>query len=227
MFCPPDEPRSHMFDNLREAFREAVENFRTELNRDQVPAAADRLLKAMEGELGQARAEMKRLANEVEETRKKAAEEEEEARTCLRREEMARRIGDTETADLAHSYAQRHLQRKDVLDQKAQVLERELKVQQGEVEEMTERLKEAHLQRDALTASAGRTSAHQRLGEADDLFREMDRMADRIQDLEGRADAARELGEMDLDGQAGTSAPPSDEEMEARLEALKRRMGNK
>jgi len=52
-------------------------------------------------------------------------------------------------------------------------------------------------------------------------------MADRIQDLEGRADAARELGEMDLDGQAGNSAPSSDEEMEARLEALKRRMGTK
>ncbi len=216
-----------MFDNLRDAFRQAVENFRTELNRDQVPEAADRLLKAMEGELGQARAELKRLASEVEETRKKASEEEEQARTCLRREEMARRIGDTETADLARSYAERHLKRKDVLNQKAEVLERELGVQRGEVAEMTERMKEARLQRDALTASAGRTSARQRLGEADDLFQEMDRMAERIQDLEGRADAARELGEMDLDGQTGTPTPPTDEEMEARLEALKRRMGNK
>jgi len=214
-----------MFENLREAFREAVENFRTELNRDQVPEAADRLLKAMEGELVQARAELNRLAGEAEETRKKAEGEENEARTCLRREELARRIGDTETAELAHSYAQRHLQRKDVLDQKASVLEREVEVQRREVEEMTQRLEEARLQRDSLTASAGRTSARESLGAADDLFRDLDRMADRIQELEGRADAARELDEMDLDGSGSTGGPPSDEELEARLEVLKRRMG--
>ena len=34
-----------MFENLRNAFREAVENFNKELSRDQVPETVDKLLK--------------------------------------------------------------------------------------------------------------------------------------------------------------------------------------
>jgi phage shock protein A len=213
-----------MFENLRQAFREAVDNFRTELRRDQVPEAADRLLRAMQVELVNARAELDRLTEDVEKAREEAKREEEEARTCLRREEMARGIGDQATVEVARRYAARHLKRKDVLEEKARVLAREVEVQRREVEDMTSRLKEARLQRESLAASAGRSDARNRLQEADELFEEMDRMADRIRDLEGRADAAREIDELDLDRSSPAAPPPTAEEIDARLEELKKRM---
>jgi phage shock protein A len=216
-----------MFENLRDAFREAVENFRTELTRDEVPAAADRLLKAMESEVGQARAELRNLKDEAAQVEKRAAREEAEARTCIRREEMARRIGDEETVEVARDYARRHLKLKEVLDEKGRVLTREIQVREREVMEMEERLREALTRKESLIASAGRMEAHHRIQDADDLFQEMDRMADRIQDLEARVAAAGELDEMELgDGPRGSPSPdPSEAEIEARLAALKRQMG--
>ncbi len=217
-----------MFESLRQAFREAVHNFQSELHRDEVPEAADRLLRAMEREFAGVRAELDRLSLEVERTRAEARGEEEEARTCVRREELARRIGDEETARIARDYALRHLEKKTILAQKAEVLERELGARQAESDSMQERLKEARLRRDALAASAGRTQAHTRLREAESLFGEMDRMAERIRDLEAHAGAAEELGGMDLDGSGTTgakgSSAPSDLDLE--LEALKRRMAD-
>jgi phage shock protein A len=217
-----------MFDSLRQAFREAVENFRTELNRDQVPEAADKLLRAMERELTETRVHLDRLANDLERVRAEAEREEAEARTCLRREEMARKIGDAETEGVAREFAVRHLRRKDLLQEKAAVLERELEDRRAEMDEMVKQLKEARVKREALTASAGRTGARERLREADDLFSEMDRMAERIRDVEARAAAAEELGGMDLFGSEASGPerpPPSEAEVDARLAELKRRMG--
>lgn len=214
-----------MFESLREAFREAVDNFRTELNRDDVPEAADRLLRAMGDEVVRARTVLKKLESDLERVREEAKREEADARTCLRREEMARRIEDDETADVARRYAARHVRRKDLLDEKASILSRELEDRRREVEEMLERLKEARVQKEALAASAGRTDAHRRLRDTDDLFEAMDRMAERIEDFEGRAAAARELDELDLDGMRGPrSAPSGSDDVDARLAELKRRM---
>lgn len=217
-----------MFDSLRQAFREAVDNFRTELNRDEVPEAADRLLRAMERELVETRLQLDRLAGEAKRVRAEAAAEEAQARTCVRREEMARKIGDAETESVAREFAARHLRRKDLLDEKASVLERELADRRAEMDEMVRQLGEARHKRDALAASAGRTQAHERLRQADGLFSDMDRMADRIRDLEARAAAAEELGGSELFGDDGLSQappPPSEADVEARLAELKRRMG--
>lgn len=215
-----------MFENLREAFREAVENFKTELQRDEIPAAADRLLRAMEGELVRVRSDLKGLEEELVQVNKRAEQEEAEARTCLRREEMAQRIDDEETVEVARRYARRHLRLKDVLVEKSRVLQREITVRRAEVEEMQDQLREARTHREALLASASRTEARSRIEGADDLFEEMDRMAERIQEMEGRAQAAQEIDALDLDGagQAGAGLP-SEEDMDARLAALKRQMG--
>ena len=40
-----------MFDDLRTAFREALDNFKKELKRDQVPETVDRLLVGMRSQL--------------------------------------------------------------------------------------------------------------------------------------------------------------------------------
>jgi hypothetical protein len=54
--------------------------------------------------------------------------------------------------------------------------------------------------------------------EAGDLFEEMDRMAERVNDLDAQAEAARSL---DLDAQPGHSESL---DLDARLDALKQRM---
>jgi hypothetical protein len=216
-----------MFESLRQAFREAVDNFRTELHRDEVPEAADRLLRAMQRELIRRRADLLRLEEELRRVQAEGVREAEELRTCLRREELAARIRDEETMRVARSYAERHLRRKDLLEKKAEVLEQEIREGRVEADQMTRRLEEAASQRDSLAATAGRTGARERLREADDLFDEMDRMAERIGDLEARAAAARELGEMDLEGTDGPTPPreEADADADARLADLKRRMG--
>jgi phage shock protein A len=238
-----------MFESLRQAFREAVENFHTELNRDALPEATDRLLKAMSTEVVDAHRRLDELRSEIGEVRKEAKREEEMARTCVRREEMARGIGDSETQEVARQFALRHLRRKEVLDQKAEVLEREVRDRAEELEDMMTQLKEARTRREAMSAAAGRTGARERLREADDLFAQLNRMEEKIQDMESRAEAAEAMSELGLDepsdpsfdgrgsasgsraGDTGASganrrgaSPPSEAELDARLAELKRRM---
>jgi len=213
-----------MFESLRQAFREAVDNFRNELNRDRVPEAADRLLKAMEQELVSARSTLSRLDEELTATKEQARAEEAEAKTCLRRESLARGIGDEETADVARQFAARHLRRKDVLEEKAAVLAKELADRKAEVAEMTEQLKSARVHRESLLATASRSGARDRLQQAEDLFDEMDRMAERIQDMESRVDATAEVHRtLDPDAHAPPLSP--EDLADARLEELKKRMG--
>ncbi|TVR60457.1 MAG: hypothetical protein EA422_13910 [Gemmatimonadales bacterium] len=216
-----------MFQNLRDAFREAVQNFRTELNRDQVPEAAHRLLRAMEEELVRVRTEVKALDGQLTEVRSRAAREEEEVRKCLRREELARKIGDDETVEVARSYARRHLRMQEVLSEKGEVLEREIQVRSAEVEEMTRSLKQAKLQRESLLASSSRREARESLQDADGLFSEMDRMSERIEELDRRNQAFREVAEMDAEAPASSaegSTHTPEAEVDARLAELKRRM---
>ena len=58
-----------MFEDLRNAFREAVQNFKDELDRDSVPETVDRLLKGMIDEVTQARARLKSLMDRAAEER--------------------------------------------------------------------------------------------------------------------------------------------------------------
>jgi phage shock protein A len=214
-----------MFESLRQAFREAVDNFRTELNRDRVPEAADRLLKAMEQELISARSTLSRLEEEVAAVEAQARTEEEAARTCLRRETMALKIDDQETAKVAREFAAKHLRRKDLLQEKASVLSRELADRKAEATEMMDQLKSARVHRESLVATAGRAGARDQLQQAEDLFEEMDRMAERIQDMESRVDATGEVDDLlDPAGSRWSTPPPADD-VDARLEELKRKMG--
>ena len=54
-----------MFDNLRHAFREAVDNFKEELGRDEIPEAVDRLLREMKREAADTKAEIRRLEEAI------------------------------------------------------------------------------------------------------------------------------------------------------------------
>ena len=62
-----------MFDDLREAFREALDNFNKELRRDQVPGTVDELLAGMTRELADEMALIRGLEADLERTVASAA----------------------------------------------------------------------------------------------------------------------------------------------------------
>ena len=105
-----------MFDNLRDAFREAVENFKHELSRDDdVPPTVDRLLLAMRNELAQARDLVSALERQIADAQAQVARDQSEEDTCRRRAEMATKVGDEETARIALEYATRYERRRLVM----------------------------------------------------------------------------------------------------------------
>ncbi len=219
-----------MFDNLRRAFREAVDNFKEELDRDDVPEAVDRLLREMKREAADTQAETKRLEAAITKALKATETEKREGETCRRREKMASEIGDEETARVAQEYAEKHEHRRDVLEQKALALKEELDMRRGEFREMIEAIKSAEKNREALSATAGRASTRNSIEGADDLFAELDRIASDIEDDDARREAHLEVDEaLDDDPleefRSAPEPPPID--VDARLEALKRAMGKK
>jgi phage shock protein A len=215
-----------MFENLRQAFREAVDNFNKELNRDDVPEVVDKLLHQMQEEVTDAKAQLHTLESQIKRALQLSELEANEAATCRRRESMAAEIGDEETARVAREYAEKHERRKEIQENKALALREELEWKRKEVEEMLVKIKEARSKRESLSATSGRSSARASLGEAEELFSELDRMAEKIEGADQRRQAEEDLlSEFDLDDSPPPSWPSPEEEAEARLRELKRRMG--
>lgn len=215
-----------MFENLRDAFREAIDNFNKELSRDQVPESVDKLLLGMRDEVADAKARMGELESQIAKALAESEREKKAAETARRREGMARKIEDTETAEVAARYATKHEERQRLLEQKSLALKQELDFLEREYEEMLEKFKDAKAKREALAATAGRSGARSSMQEADDLFAELDRMAAKIGGEESRAEAAQAFDELDLHVDVDSPPPPPpDIDYDARLEELKRRMG--
>ena len=217
-----------MFEDLKDAFRQAVRNFKEELGRDDVPGAVDRLLLAMRSEVTAAQTRLRELEDGAKRAHTEAAREAPEIENCRRRERMALDIGDAETARVAAEYATRHERRRAVLEQKAHALEQELEVRRSEVSEMLDGLRHAERQRGSLSATAGRTQARQQVQDSE-LFDELERV---VEQMGGARDRSRGPGRSDdllaeLDRELERGPPqraPSAEELDARLEELKRRM---
>jgi phage shock protein A len=216
-----------MFENLRNAFREAVDNFNKELGRDDVPDVVDALLRQMHEEVTDSKAQVFTLEEQIKKAIQLSEMEEREAATCRRREEMARKIGDDETADVAAEYANKHERRREIQARKALALREELEQKRGEVEDMMVKLKEAKAKRESLSATSGRAEARNAIGGAADLFDELDRMAEKIDGVDQQREAEEELlSEFgDLESSPSPRGPSPEELAEARLRELKRRMG--
>jgi len=218
-----------MLDSLREAFRQAVVNFRTEL-RGGIPDEADAILRAMRQELVDLQIQTNQVEVELRRARDEAAREGLALETCLRREALAQQAGDDETAAIARDFAQKHRIRQEILSSKVEVIGRELDERRRSLAESTARLKAARVQREGLSATAGRAGARNRMRRTDALFEDMDRMGDRIRDLEAGVEAAEEVDEALAGGGRQASAEESrapDADVDARLDALKRELGNR
>jgi phage shock protein A len=222
-----------VFEDLRAAFREALDNFNKELRRENVSETTDRLLIGMKNEIADEKVQIRDLDAQLEKAVAGAEREKAAAATCRRREKMARDIGDEETATLAAEHAVKHEGHQALLVKKAEAMREELEFRRRNVDEMIDKFTEAKEKRDALTATTGRSSARQSISEADDLFGELDRMAEKIEGERRQGDAAEALDALDLDGDDSEyhvrldDEPPQREELDvdAALAELKRRMG--
>jgi phage shock protein A len=216
-----------MFENLRNAFREAIDNFNEELSRDEVPEVVDGLLRQMHEEVTDSKTQLYTLEEQIKKAIQLSEMEEKEAATCRRREEMARKIGDEETATVAAEYAEKHEKRREIQARKALALREELELKRGEVEDMMVKLKEAKAKRASLSATQGRAEARNAIGGADDLFSELDRMAEKIDGIDHQREAEEDLlAEFgDLESPPPPRGPSPEEEADARLRELKRLMG--
>ena len=131
-----------MLDSLRDAFREAVKNFRTELNRDAPPDSRVHPLPALARELQGAARRLQELRDELARVRRESDAELREAMAGRRREELAANAGDAETARLAREFGQRHERRGAILEDKGRILAREIEDREDEVAAMRTRVRE-------------------------------------------------------------------------------------
>jgi hypothetical protein len=111
-----------MLNDWKQAWREAVENFKRELGEEEEGPAQTR---AMRREFHAARAALERLLSEIARVRTEAAAQREQESICRRREGFAHNIGDAETVRLAAQYALKHAELASVLERKVEVLEAE------------------------------------------------------------------------------------------------------
>jgi phage shock protein A len=219
-----------MFESLRAAFREAIRNFKHELHRDEVPELVDNLVSGMKHEAADAKARLRELEDGIRRARAEAAREAQEVETCRRRERMAHKIGDEETAKIAADFAEKHERRRQVLEEKADALEKELQLRRAEVEEMLGKIREAEKSRDGLAASVGRTQARESVRAGDALFDELDRMADQLGGTSGERRSADDLlDELDREIDAKIyddtlSGADRTTDVDKKLAELKRRM---
>ena len=166
-----------MFENLRDAFREAIANFKEELSREEVPGTVDRLFLGMTNELAAAKLHLVALEKQIEHARTQVKRDGNDEETCRRRGEMARKVSDEETAHIAFEYAAHYERRRAVLERKAAALDDERVIRSVELQEMAERLREAQEKRAALAAATGSRNSDDPIRAAADLFAELDRMA--------------------------------------------------
>jgi hypothetical protein len=178
-----------MFEALRDAFREAVVNFRAELrrddaaepdvSRDEASQGARALVREMELACVEVKLRLETLSSELDAVSVEAGSEQGLADTCLRRAALAEGVGDHETARIAHQYAERHQFKASLLLEKASVLRREVAERARDVEDGLHQLRQAKAAAARMAASAGRTAARHTMTEADRLFQEFERFETR------------------------------------------------
>ena len=128
-----------MFREFKRAWKQAVDNFWHELEADDGQDAAYR-------EVGRVRNQLNELEDAITDTRTRLAHEAEQVDVCVRRERMAKDIGDTETARVAAEYRARHSERAAVLEKKLEALEAERRLCRRDLQEMEKALQEGRVQ---------------------------------------------------------------------------------
>lgn len=128
-----------MFEDWKQAWRDAVENFHREAGGN---TGAPPRVRAMERELTSVSGALGKLDDEIRRATRDLAKEREAERICRRREGLAREVNDEETVRIAGEFAERHAERAAVLDRKITVLHDERALLSRDVEDMRRTLLE-------------------------------------------------------------------------------------
>lgn len=212
-----------MFNRIRQVFRESVDALAKELSVREPEDQVAELLTSMRKEMVAARAAIPGYEEAVERTRTEVERERSELEKCERRQAMAERIGDDETARIASEYAARHREKLEILEVKQRNAAAELEMRRREVAEMMRRYKEADANRFGLVAQLRAQAAARRMdgssGGAADAFDDFARMEERVEDNASYADALEEMSE-------DAPPPPPGSSVDDRLAELKRRMSD-
>jgi hypothetical protein len=123
-----------MFETFRNAWRQAVDNFWSELQAED--SSGEARTRGMYAQVATARNQLKRLDREIADCRRAEEAERAEVQVCARRERLARDIGDSETANVAAEFRERHEERAGVLARKLEVLLAERTLCSRDLDEM-------------------------------------------------------------------------------------------
>jgi hypothetical protein len=142
-----------MFEDWKDAWRDAVANFRRELEGDDEGDGSQ--TRTMEKQFGAVQDVLERLDIEIRRARRQAGEERENEQVCKRREDMARRIGDEETVRIAIEFGVRHSERATVLEKKVDVFLEERSLLVRDIETMKQTLEERGIHAGPTTGGRG------------------------------------------------------------------------
>lgn len=123
----------------KETWRQTVESFVRELrgpDEASGPAVAGGAGDGLSRAIAAARAEASAVERELHRTEDRLSDEESAAAVCLRRRELAERIGDRDTARVAARFQNRHEERAALLRRKRDVLRDEQSLTRVELEEL-------------------------------------------------------------------------------------------
>lgn len=168
----------------KRTWRDTVERFLNEMRGSDEDVRRD----AMSDALHETRDRLREAEAQLDDAEARATEEQSAAADCVRRGEMAAKIGDEETAQVAARFAERHSQRARVLLRKREVLVEEVRLLRSDLDEMLAAYGERGEQGEdtpAVDAGAAEVAAAEREAERaadprdDPLRTEIDRLDER------------------------------------------------
>ena len=217
-----------MMNDLKRLFSRTWDTFVSELGRREPEDEVAGLLGAMRREMVDARAALPGYDEHLRAAQAELAREQRALDDAVRRGALAERIGDGETVRVAGEFAERHRRRVAVLEEKVRAARAERELRAQEVEEMMRRYKEADGNRFTLLNEVRRARTQHRMDEmgGGQAFDDFSRAAEKMESEIAYGDALEELSGLDP---TPPPPPPSQtslhDDVEARLQELKRRMG--
>jgi phage shock protein A len=217
-----------MINDLKRLFSRTWDTFITELGRRDPEDEVVGLLGAMRREMVDARAALPMYEEHQRAAETELVREQRALEDALRRGGLAEKINDAETVRVAAEFAERHRKRVAVLEEKVRVARAEREMRAQEVQDMMHRYKEADGNRFVLLNEVRRARSQQRMDGmmGGQPFDDFSRAAEKMESEIAYGDALDELNGLDP---TPPPPPPSQtsihDDVEARLQELKRRMG--
>jgi hypothetical protein len=216
-----------MINDLKNLFSSAWDAFLVELGRRDPADHVANLLGGMRREMVDARAALPLYEDALRAAEAELARERKALEDAVRRGGLAERINDAETVRIAAEFADRHRKRVAVLEDKVRAARAEQELRAQEVQDMMRRYKEADANRFVLLNEIRRAQSQGRLHDMAEAqaFDDFGRAAEKIETEIGYQQALEELEDLAGGGSPPPPPPSREDEVEARLQEMKRRMG--